>query len=563
MKVSDYIVDFLIHHGVTDAFGIPGGVVLDLLYAMQKRKDELCPHLAYHEQGASFAAVGYAQASGKLGVAYATRGPGFTNMITAIADAWCDSIPMLVITAHASTKQPSARRIDTTQEIDVLDMVKKVTKYAKRIDSSDEIVAAINEAYHAAMEGRKGPVALDIAARIWQEEIDQTDDVHYEKNSSFDASILKQIEDCLLIATRPIMMVGNGVPQECIDTLVSVADKLRIPILSGRSSHHIAAKSKYYYGYMGSNGLRYSNFILSKADLMLSIGNRLNFPIESKSYGNLPNQCKIIRIELDLLELGKQIPNALDIQADIHEMLPAMEQHAWDIPIYNEWLHVCDILRTELMESDMDSVPNKVKDVIQCGIRNAATFITDVGCNEFWLSRVCAYLNHEGPVLYSKNFATLGSAIPKAIGAYLATRKETVCFIGDQGMMFNAQELQLIAQERMPVIIVVVNNSASGMIRDKEVKKYETLVHTTESSGYTIPNLKELVQTYGIEYLCISEEKDYNALKCKLANYSKPMVVDLLIDKEELLQPVLPAGEVMQNMHPELPIDIYNRLNNL
>lgn len=565
MNVADYIVEFLVQYGVTDTFGIPGGVVLDLLYAMQKRSPELTPHLCYHEQGASFAAVGYAQTSGKLGVAYSTRGPGFTNMITGISDAWCDSIPTLFITAHAAKEAPSYRRIDTTQEIDTCAMVDGIVKYVRRVDDAEDIPCVMQEAYMAAMTGRKGPVVLDVGSWLWKVNLDVAEVLPIKKQPpcNVDVSTLMIIENAIQQAKRPILLIGNGIPIECIDQLSDIVDILRIPVLSGRSSHHILAGSKYYYGYMGSNGMRYANFILSKADLMISMGNRLNFPVNSKTYGDLPNRCNILRVEFDELELERKIPNSVSIEEDLHNLLPAMLQKEWNIPSYSEWLQVCETLKKELWEEDMESVPNQIKKVIQSGIAKNAIFSADIGCNEFWLSRACEYIRHHGAVLYSKNFATLGCALPKAIGAYYAKRELVVCFVGDQGLMFNAQELELISQEQLPILIVVINNTASGMIRDKEVKKYASLLHTTESSGYSLPNLRKIMEAYGIDYVCVESSDAYVQLKNELTGRTSPLVVDLIIDKDELLAPTIPAGEEMQNMHPMLDNDKYEFLNSL
>ena len=189
MKAADWIIDFLISKGVTDTFGLPGAVVLELLYAMDRRKPELTPHLSYHEQGAAFAACGYAQATGKLGVAYATRGPGMTNMLTAVADAYYDSVPVMFFTAHSSGRKRPEMRVENNQEIDTVALATGITKYAVRIDDAAELQRELQKAYAAAMTGRKGPVFLDIASAMLRQEITpetmpaQEEDGECRKNS--------------------------------------------------------------------------------------------------------------------------------------------------------------------------------------------------------------------------------------------------------------------------------------------------------------------------------------------------------------------------------------------
>ena len=211
MTGAQYIVDSLIRKGVTDAFGIPGGVVLSLLYAMDERKSELTPHLSYHEQCSGFAACGYAQASGKIGVAYATRGPGFTNLITAIADAYYDSLPTLFITAHSAPCPPEGMRAMADQEMDTCSMVRNVTKMAVRIDDENSFAKNINKALQVATEGRKGPVFLDIAASLFKKEIacvTNDNNIHSEDDYS---KYIDKIAGAVKSAKRPIILVGDGI----------------------------------------------------------------------------------------------------------------------------------------------------------------------------------------------------------------------------------------------------------------------------------------------------------------------------------------------------------------
>ena len=562
MTGAQYLVEVLKRYEVTDAFGIPGGVILEMIYAL-KDSCAITPHLSYHEQAAGFAAVGYAQASGKLGVAYATRGPGFTNLVTPIADAYCDSVPVLFITSHVGKTLSSEIRLTNNQEIDTCAMVKDVTKFAKRVDSPDEFAEIIEEACFLATEGRKGPVFIDVASSVWKAELSAK--VLSEKrlqNDKLDSSFLNTLSESIRAAKRPVILIGDGINQtKTGDSLQSFVEKCKIPVISSRYATNVIADSPYYYGYIGGFGVRYANFILSKTDLIVSLGNRLNFPINSESYHNIPNQAKIIRIDIDKGELGKEIPHSFSCHMDLTMVFPILAEHKADYGNHAEWLSVCNTIKKDLWDEDVNEVVKAI-DTILANTSEDATIVSDVGNHEFWVSRACAHSNKKGNLLYSKSFATLGSAMVKAIGAYYATKKPVVCFIGDQGFQMNMQELQFISQHKLPILVVILNNQVSGMIRDKEITGYKgKFLHSTFGSGYQIPNMKEVAALYHLEYTEIDSRDMSNGVKKAGVNVSG--VLNLLINKDLSLEPSLPRGHQPQNMVPELVKARYDFLNAL
>ena len=284
MKVSEFIVQYLRDQGVTDVFGIPGGVVLELMYAFDAL-DGITPHLSYHEQCAGFAACGYAQVEGRLGVAYATKGPGFTNLLTAMADAYYDSTPVLFLTAHSAATLPQGCRLVADQDMDTCGMVKNITKYAERIDDVKRLPLALSEACHIALDGRKGPVFLDIAASLFNKEIESVGNVVLDRNKLEENCARMASMICCEIkkARRPVILVGDGINQSnTLSSINTFIEKAGIPVISSRYTHNVIYDSAMYYGYVGSHGIRYANFILSKADLIVSLGNRLYFPSQMK-----------------------------------------------------------------------------------------------------------------------------------------------------------------------------------------------------------------------------------------------------------------------------------------
>lgn len=562
MKASDYIVEYLIKQGVTDVFGLPGGVILELLYALERRNPEIMPHLAYHEQGAVFAACGYAQEHGKLGVAYATRGPGVTNIITGIADAYYDSIPLLVLTAHSNVQNRGSMRIEIDQEMDPMPMVSSITKYAIRVDHASELCHELERACSMALSGRKGPVLLDIYTEIFQEDIIADDmSAHILASSLQDMNkAVTELHSALTHARRPVLLIGDGIKQSDSTALVKqLAEQMRIPVLSSRSAQDVMPKSPYYFGFVGSHGMRQSNFVLSKADLIISLGNRMSFPVNSVSYRPLLENTKTIRIDIDETEFSREIPNSTCFRLDIAALLPRLLGESWAYESDGAWLSVCKTLKDKLWEYDKGAPVQAMAQILRM-IKAELPIICDVGNHEFWLSHAYAYTGIENQILYSKSFGTLGCSICKAIGAYYATRRPAVCFVGDQGFQLNLQELQFIASQRLPILIVLINNHSSGMIRSQQKQRYHGhYLHTTYASGYSAPDFRAIVMAYGLRYF---KAESFDGAYF-FTEPAAPALVEVCIDEEFDLGPTLPAGNPIQQLFPALPDAVYRELDEL
>lgn len=559
MTGADYIVDLLIKSGATDGFGIPGGVILDLLYAMDKRREEFAPHLSFNEQCAGFAAVGYAQISGRLGVAYATRGPGFTNLISAIADAYYDSIPALFITGHSTSKLDSNVRILADQEMDTVHMVSHITKYAKRIDTVDSLKKEVPKAITLAIDGRKGPVFLDLSSSVLRENMDCTTiengDYIAEKHSPI--SNIDYVIDTINNSKRPVLLLGDGIHQGHIENEINeLITKIRIPTLSSRFSHDIVNDSSIYFGYVGSHATRYANFVLSKADLIISLGNRLNFPFSSQSYKNVIDKAKFIRVDIDRSEFQRNIPDCINYNVDARDFISALLNANRKITIDRKWLKTCQRIKETLINSDINAGAELLSNILN-NIPSDWPIICDVGNNEFWLSRSAVYSNIKNRVLYSKSFGALGCSLGKAIGAFYATRKSIIVVVGDQGLQLNIQELEYISKNNIPIYVLLINNQASGMIRDREIPKYGYAVHTTLESGFGNPNYKKICEAYNIQYI------KYNDASSISISLSRPTLIEIMVNDNFGLTPSLPKGNACQDLYPLLERELYNELNKL
>ena len=553
----DYLVNILSLYGATDAFGVPGGVILDFIYALSDKNSKINPHLNYNEQMAGFAACGYAQASGKPSVAYATRGPGFCNMITCIAEAYQESLPIIFITAHGN-RSKYGTRFDNNQEIDAVELTRSITKYSATIDKEEDL-SCINTACETSLAGRKGPVVLDIATTLWNKEI--TVDItaiqnkHKKEESRFN-SIIDNIRERLKRAKRPVVLIGDGLRHSVdIGRLRSVAEKMIVPILSSRGSQDFLCGINNYFGYIGSHGIRYSNFILSKADYIISIGNRLAFPLESESFNHFAKNVSWTRIDIDKNEFLRKINNAHNVEVEAGSFIDYLFEKSITIPAsYQEWLKICSEIKAKLFNSDCIAITDELSEIISLN-SISSIYVTDAGNNEFWFSRAFEKVQKIGIVLSSKSFGTTGSALGKAIGAYYATRKPITCVIGDQGFQFNLQELSFISQWKLPIEIVIINNSCSGMIADLERKRFGSFVHVSSTNGYNPIDIKGIAGVYKISYT--------NKIQHNLEQLKLPVIIELKETQEEGLIPFLPKGNQCQKMEPLLPDELYDYLEKL
>lgn len=554
MTGAEFLVDHLVKLGVTDVFGIPGGVVLDFLYELDKRKEEIAVHLSFHEQCAGFAVSGYAQLSGKLCVAYATKGPGITNLLTPAADAYSDGTSMLIVTAHSEKVLDKKIRFTDEQELDTVDIYKSVTKYAVRIDSAEEFPFEVCKACSIALEGRKGPVLIDVLSSIFSENIP---DVKSSGNALLTAPVISAdyITEKLKASRRPIFLVGDGIHQSGSEgKMRELAEKTNIPVLSSRCSEDVMPTSDMYFGYIGSHGIRYANFILSKADLIVALGNRLAFPINSSSFKPIYENIEIIRIESDESEAGRHIPN---IRCFIENVSDTVGELLYRDICYTEpdkWISVCDRLKKELFETDINTPTRIISETFK-SIKDDVTIVNDVGNNEFWSSRAYIRAGISNRALYSKCFGALGCSLGKSIGAYYARKVSVLCVTGDQGLQLNSQEMQFIGMHRLPIAILLINNGSSGMIKDREKNRYGRFVHTTFDSGYGTPDFKKLAEAYGIEY------KAYTPVI--FANIDRPILVEARIEEDIALEPNLPKGNICQNLTPELDKTLFEELDKL
>ncbi len=557
MNGAELIVKQLENEGVTDVFGIPGGVILPLLYAFDESK-LMTPHLCCHEQAAAFAAMGYARFGNRIGVAYCTKGPGLTNAVTAIADAFYDSIPLIVFVGHSSFQRIGTKN-DSNQELPVEEMLRSITKKVCIIDDLKSLESQVQDAIFLSEEGRKGPVVIDVLVDLFKKEVEERGGTpRSSKGEDFDScgKIIEYLRKDFGSAKRPLILIGDGIKQAgVISETRMFAERNLIPFVSSRFALDVLGGSDKYFGFIGSHGTRCANSLLAKSDLILCLGNRLNYPLDSKSYEGFHQGKKIIRIDVDASEFKRNITNSVCFHAELESLMPLMKDEVFQYKSSNSWLSACRSMESWLLTVDLDKPTKNIMDILG-SLEEKTPVICDVGNNEFWVSKAYVANKSSQQLEFSKALGALGNAIGKSIGAFYATRSEIVCFVGDQGFQLNSQELQTIANERLPITIVVINNRSSGMIKDREaLSGYKTFVHTTFDSGYSNPDFRSLAKAYGIDYV------KYKRGSFKAVAESKtPKIIEVLFEDRHSLIPTLERGRSLFDMTPALPKKLMERI---
>lgn len=557
MKASDYIVEYLLRQNITDVFGYPGGMVTHLMDSLSKFP--IKSHVTYHEQGAAFAACGYAQTTGKVGVAYATSGPGATNLITGICNAYFDSIPTLFITGQVNTfeyKGELGVRQRGFQETDIVSIVSPVTKYAVRISDATKLKWYLDYAFYIAQEGRRGPVLLDIPMDIFRADIDPQsmegfEAPVYNRDTSFD-----KLKEALSKASRPVILAGSGIKtSNAADKFNEVIRKHDIPVVTTMLAVDTAKDS---YGFIGAYGTRTANFIVAKSDLVISLGARLDVRQTGARRENFAPDAVIVRVEIDAGELSLRVHNdEIQIHADVNDVLDTLLEA--DTRDLTGWNDVCRKIREELKDID-DRLPNKYVSRISELIPENSVITTDVGQNQVWVAQ--SFKVKDGQrIFFSGGHGAMGYSLPAAIGCALADGKAVYSFQGDGGIQMNIQELQTIARENLPVKIILFNNSALGMIRHFQEMYFEdNYVQTVPSGGYTVPDFGAIAAAYKIPYRCIGKVEDIDD---SLFDAEGPQFVEVRITEPTYVYPKLEYGKPNQDQEPLLDRKRYSYIMEL
>lgn len=559
ITVADYFVEFLIANGVTDVFGYQGGMIAYIFDSLGRYKEQIRYHSCGNEQGAALAACAYAQASGRLGVAISTSGPGFTNLVTGIANAWFDSIPVLFLSGQVNTKDKKRDRPLRQlgfQEIQAVKVAAPVVKKTYDVDTDTDIPQCLNDAFKTAMSGRKGPVYLDFPINICREvlTIGEIAPVSVSPVEAMDGSVCaKEIRS----AKRPVIIAGAGILQAGLqDAFRQLVNTLKVPVVHTMpASALLPAESPYRMGYIGGTARREAGLILEHADYVLTLGTRLC----SKQVGHnldlfAPKAEKIVRVDLDAAELQRKLKSdEVQIMADLRSFLPGLLTALHDTgyePVHQAWLDTCMQVRTLLNCADI-TPGNEIMEKITQLLPEDANIVLDVGKNLIYGAQ-SAVIKEKTACFLSAGLGTMGYAIPAAVGAFYGNGRPTYAFAGDGGAQMNIQELNTIAKNHLPIKLFVLNNRALGNIVMFQ-KQYlgSRIVATSETEGdYFSCDFKKIAEAYGIRAYSI-EPEDIVHYKEQLTD-GRAALFELNYEDCECLPGIVAGGDFIGG-GPQLP----------
>lgn len=571
MKISDYIVEFLISKGITDVFGYPGGMVTHLMDSFSKYKEQISAHVNYHEQAAAFAACGYAQASHKPGVAYATSGPGATNLITGIANSYFDSIPCIFITGQVNTYEGKGDllvRQKGFQETDIVKIIEPVTKYAVKVTNEKDIKYELEKAYSICLEGRPGPVLLDIPMNIQRQEVEVSDLEGYnakELGLNSDINRYDIIINELEKSNRPCLLVGAGIKNSgLVEKFRELATTLNIPVVSSMIAADVMKREDINnFGFIGAYGHRAANFIVAKCDLLISIGSRLDIRQTGANQDGFAPNARLIRIDADKDEMTNQI------KKDEIQIVEKLESDSLGLLVdmvgnkvrkdYSNWKLICNEIKAKLEDLDNENSTRIIKE-LSGHIPDHVILTTDVGQNQVWVPQAFEF-KEDQKVLFSGGHGAMGYSLPAAIGAYYATHKPVISFNGDGGIQMNIQELEFISRERLPIKIIIMNNSSLGMIRHFQEMYFESnFTQTVDKSGYSVPDFEKIANAYGLSYYNIKDAKQLNR---SIFENEEPTIIEVALDNDTYVFPKLSMGRPNQDQDPLMDRELYEYLMNL
>ena len=544
---AQLIVHLLERQGITTVAGIPGGTVLPLYDALSQ-STQIRHVLARHEQGAGFIAQGMARTQGKPAVCMACSGPGATNLVTAIADARLDSIPLICITGQVPSSMIGT---DAFQEVDTYGISIPITKHNYLVRDISELPQVISDAFRIAQSGRPGPVWIDIPKDVQTAEIEI--DVLPEPGErapvpEFSAESVRDAAAMINAAKRPVLYLGGGAINAA-DEIRQFAEKASLPTTMTLMALGMLPKAHpLSLGMLGMHGARSTNYILQEADLLIVMGARFDDRAIGKTEQFCPN-AKIIHVDIDRAELGKIKQPHVAIQGDVAEVLAQLipQTEATDRA---DWRQLVADLQREFpgaipTEGDPLSHYGLINAVAAC-VDDSAIITTDVGQHQMWTAQ--AYpLNRPRQWLTSGGLGTMGFGLPAAVGAALANPdRKVICFSGDGSLMMNIQEMATAAENQLDVKIILMNNEALGLVHQQQSLFYKQGVFAATYPGMI--NFMQIAAGFGLHTCDLNAEEDAHAALQAAISRPGPALIHVRIDPEQKVYPMVPPGAANTEM---------------
>lgn len=511
MVVSDYVAEFLANKGINHVFGYQGSAVAKVIDSLVNTG---CIRFIqnYHEQASALAADGLARISGTVGVAVATSGPGATNLVTGIANAQMDSIPVLFITGQDYSHRIGkvVGRSNGFQDLDIVTLVKPITKYAVTVTDPNRIRYELEKAFHIAASGRPGATLLDLPIDIQFKEIVPEEQEGYVPPAAVEANpdATEKAIAMLRAARRPVILVGGGVRVAKAEQSLRRLAAMGVPVAATLNGLDVVEGA---LGFAGLYGRADANLAVREADVLLVLGSRLGFHHVGKTPADY-TRAKVIHVDIDEGELGRGFEPALAVQADLKtfldDLLAKLEGNP--LPDYSGWRHIVDGWVSDIGDAVIVNKSGGVDPVsflatLSQGVADDAIFTADVGQNQMWMAQAFK-MRGQQRLLNSSGLGAMGYALPAAVGAcFVGNGAQVVAVTGDGGLQMNLQELNLLGHLDLNIKCVVMNNNGPGMIRELQQKYYKKNYYGSSNEYYSCPDLQSLAKAFRIEYLRIDE----------------------------------------------------------
>lgn len=553
LKGAQILCESLINEGVETIFGFPGGAVLPL-YDTLPQYPQLRHILVRHEQAAAHAADAYARVTGKVGVCFATSGPGATNLVTGIANAHLDSVPMVAITGQVA--RPFIGK-DAFQEIDITGITIPITKHSYAVRKAEELSTIIKEAFYIANTGRPGPVLIDIPKDVFDEEAnfkypDTIDLAGYEPTTHGHPLQIKKAAKLINEAKQPVIITGRGIIiSKAYSELKELAEKAQIPItytllgIGGFPESHVLS-----FGMLGMHGMAYANLAIDAADLVIAIGMRFD-DRATANVSRFATQAQIIHIDIDPAEIGKNLKITVPIVGDCKNVLTELNKLVESQPRV-KWIKEIEQLRhdhpSHTIRETEDLIPQYVIRQIYEITKGNATIVTGVGQHQMWSAQHYVY-DKPNSLVSSGGLGTMGFELPAGMGAKVGIPNEIVWTIaGDGGFQMTIQELATIVQENIGLKIAIMNNGYLGMVRQWQELFYERRYVATPLTG---PDFLKIAEAYGIPAIRVEHKIDVIPAIQKAMDTDGPFLIDFRIEPEENVFPMVAPGAAIAEVMEE------------
>ena len=551
---SQMVCESLLREGVDVVFGLPGGAILPL-YQTLPEYPQLRHILVRHEQGAAHAADGYARVTGRPGVAWATSGPGATNLVTGIATAQMDSVPMVIVTGQVAR---AAIGSDAFQETDTTGITLPITKHNYLVMHASEIPRAIKEAFHIASTGRPGPVLVDIPKDVFTEEAEfeypETVDLPgYKPTLDGHPNQIRKAARLIGQSERPVILAGHGIIlSHAYDEVRELAEKAQIPVITtllGISSFpddHVLC-----VGMPGMHGMAYASLALEEADLLIALGMRFDDRITGNPKA-FATRSKKIHVDIDPSEIGKNIEVDVPIVGDLKRVLKELNKRV-EPAVHLEWVQRIEELKREhpsmLVRETDKLLPQYIIKELAEATEGKAIIVTGVGQHQMWAAQHYTF-NEPCTLVSSGGAGSMGYEVPGAMGAQVGRPDKVVWSIaGDGGFQMTMSELATLAENNIPVKFAIINNGYLGMVRQWQEIFYEKSYVATHYTRN--PDFVKLAEAFGIFGLRVTDKSQVRPAILEAMAHDGPAIVDFMVEQEENVYPMIPAGTTVHDMIEE------------